>query len=68
MSELTEHSFTKLEVQKYAFRQTKNGTVVSFLIHPNDIVNEVALMPLGTRVLLAVAEISDEQSQSSPST
>lgn len=57
---MTEHSFTKCEAVKYAYRQNKNGIVVSFLLHPSEFSSELAIAPIGTRVLLAVAEIVDE--------
>ena len=33
MTELAEH----FEAKKYAYRQTKDGMVVSFVIHPDDV-------------------------------
>lgn len=55
------HSFVKCEAVKVSYRQTKDGMVVAFAIHPNDMPSELALAPVGTRVLLAVAEITDEE-------
>lgn len=59
---MTEHSFIKCEALKYAYRQTSKGVVISFLLHPNEVPKELATAPINTRVLLAVAEIIDEQS------
>lgn len=56
---MTEHSFVRCEAIKTSYRQTKDGMVISFAIHPNDLPPELALAPVGTRVLLAVAEIVD---------
>lgn len=53
-------TFTKIEAIKLGYRQTKEGDVVSFRIHPADRNNDLANTPLGTRMLLAVAEIKDE--------
>jgi hypothetical protein len=58
---MAEHSFTKCEAVKTAYRQTKEGMVISFAIHPSDLPPELALAPVGTRVLLAVAEIGDDE-------
>jgi hypothetical protein len=55
-----DHSFVKAEAVKVSYRQTKDGMVVAFAIHPNDMPPELALAPVGTRVLLAVAELTDE--------
>lgn len=55
-----EHNFTTVEAVKVAYRQTKDGMVVSFAIHPSDMPGPLALAAVGTRMLLAVAEIKDE--------
>jgi hypothetical protein len=60
-----EHSFVKAEAVKVSYRQTKDGMVVAFAIHPNDMPPELALAPVGTRVLLAVAELTDEPPRAS---
>lgn len=36
------------ECKKHAYRQTQDGCVVSFVVHPNDISPEFAAAPLGT--------------------
>lgn len=56
---MDEHSFIKVEAIKIAFKQTKEGDVISFRIHPEDRNNDLANTPLGTRMLLAVAEIKE---------
>jgi hypothetical protein len=55
-----EHNFCKAEAKIYAFRKNAEGTVISFIIHPNEVPNELQIAPIGTRVFLAVAEIVDE--------
>lgn len=62
-SQMEGHSFIQAEAKYYSMRKTKDGIVVGFVIHPNDFSAELALAPIGTRVLLAIAEISDEQPQ-----
>lgn len=55
------------EAKKHAYRQTQDGVVVSFVIHPQDVPDGIALSALGTRYMLALAEIGDdEKSKSSP--
>lgn len=49
------------EVKLHALRRTQDGTVVSFLVHPNDTPQCLALDPLGTRYMLAVAQIGDDE-------
>lgn len=49
------------EARKAAYRQTAQGLVVSFVVHPNDMPNELATAPLGTRYYLALAEIGDDE-------
>ena len=55
------HSFTQVEAVKVAYRQTKDGMVVSFAIHPSDMPGPLALAPVGTRMLLAIAELKDDE-------
>lgn len=49
------------EAKKHAYRQTQDGIVISFTIHPNDMPEHLALAPLGTRFGVAVAEIGDDE-------
>jgi uncharacterized OB-fold protein len=49
------------EAKKYAYRQTKDGVVVSFVLHPNDVPNELASSQIGTRYVLAMVEIGDDE-------
>jgi len=53
-------TFTKVEAINISYKQTREGDVISFRIHPEDRNNDLANTPLGTRMLLAVAEIKDE--------
>lgn len=46
-----------IEAVKIAYRQTKEGNVVTFRLHPNDNEKHIAAMPLGTNVMLGIAEI-----------
>jgi hypothetical protein len=60
------HNFVKCEAVKVSYRQNKDGMVVSFAIHPSDLPPELALAPVGTRVLLAVAEIVEGKAEPEP--
>lgn len=48
------------EAKKHAYRQTQDGIVVSFVIHPNDLDADFAIAALGTRYMVAFAEIGDD--------
>ena len=49
------------EAKRDAFRQSKDGIIVSFVVHPNDLTPELASAPLGTRYVVALAEIGDDE-------
>lgn len=49
------------EARKAAYRQSKEGLVVSFVIHPNDMPDALAVAPLGQRYMLALAAIGDDE-------
>lgn len=54
------------EAKKHAYRQTQDGVVVSFVVHPNDLNAAFAVAPLGTRYVLALAEIGDDEQPNPP--
>lgn len=60
MKSPSDNSFLKSEAVFYALRKTRDGIVVSFVLHPNELSDGLTRSPIGTRVLLAVAEVSDE--------
>lgn len=49
------------EAKKHAFRQTQEGVVISFVVHPNDVTAAIAMAPLGTRFMVGFAEIGDDE-------
>ena len=51
---------THFEAKKHAYRQTQDGVVISFVVHPNDLNAALAVAPLGTRYMVAVAQIGDD--------
>jgi len=59
---MTEH----FEAKKHAYRQTQDGIVISFVCHPSDLAAALALAPLGTRYMVAVAEIGDDEKPVEP--
>ena len=48
------------EAKKHAYRQTQDGIVVSFVVHPNDMTAELATASLGTRYIVAFSEIGED--------
>lgn len=49
------------EARKIAFRQTKDGVVISFVLHPDEVPNSLATAALGTRYVLALVELNDDE-------
>ncbi len=54
------------EARKAFFRQSKDGYVVSFVVHPNEMPDSLATAPLGQRYMLALAMIGDDEQPASP--
>lgn len=55
-----------VEAKLHAFRKTQDGVVVSFVVSPIDMPQALALDPLGTRYMLALAQIGDDEQPVSP--
>lgn len=49
------------EAKKFAYRQAKDGFVVSFVIHPNDMPDALSTAAIGSRWVLAMVEIGDDE-------
>lgn len=49
------------EMVKYALRQTKDGIVVSFVVHPNDIPAALQTSAIGSRWIAALVQIGDDE-------
>lgn len=47
------------EAIKYAYRQSKDGFVLSFVVHPSDMPDELATAAIGSRFMVAFASIPD---------
>ena len=53
---------TPIEVRKIAFRQSaKDGLVITFAVHQDDMTPELAAAPIGTRFMAALVEIGDDE-------
>ena len=51
----------KFEAVKYALRQSKDGVVVSLVIHPSDVDNELMSLPIGSRIAVGWVAIADDE-------
>lgn len=49
------------EAKKHAYRQTQDGVVVSFVLHPQEVPDGLAIAALGTRYMIALVEIGDDE-------
>jgi hypothetical protein len=49
------------EAVKYAYRQNREGIVVSFVVHPNDIPAELSSSHIGSRYMIALVELGDDE-------
>jgi hypothetical protein len=59
-------SASNCEAKLHGFRRTADGVVVSFVLHPQEVPQALALDPLGTRYMLAFAQIGDDEHPVSP--
>lgn len=49
------------EARKIGMRQNKEGVIISFVVQPDDYEAALAMVPIGTRVMIAWAEIGDDE-------
>ena len=54
------------EAKKHAWRQTQDGIVFSMVLHPNDVDATFAIAPLGTRYMVALVEVGDDDQPKLP--
>lgn len=45
---------------KYSYNQRQAGIVIAFVVHPENMPDYVALAPLGSRVMVTLTEIGDD--------
>lgn len=49
------------ECKVYSFRKTKDGTVIAFVVHPNDVSDKLSALDIGDRLLIAAVPLADEE-------
>ena len=59
MTDIKEVSYG-FEAVKSALRQTKDGLSISLVIHPNDIPNPLLSDPIGSRYMVGMAKLGDD--------
>lgn len=53
---------TPIELRKIAYRQSaKDGLVITFAVHPDDMPANLASAPIGSRFMAALVEIGDDE-------
>lgn len=60
MTEWAERNTIQCEVIKIAMAQDKNGHILKVAIHPNDLPKDLILDPLGTRYVMVLARLNDQ--------
>jgi hypothetical protein len=55
------------EAKKHAYRQTQDGVVVSFVLHPQEVPEGLATAALGTRYVLALVEVNGDETPATQS-
>lgn len=58
---IARESASHCEVKLYAFRKTRDGTIVSFVLHPQDMPEKLAIADIGARFMLAMVELGDDE-------
>ena len=56
-------SVRKFEAIKYALRQSKDGVIVSFVVHPNDVDDQLTCLPIGARVAIGWVALADDETE-----
>jgi hypothetical protein len=60
MTEWAERNTIQCEVVKIAMSQDKNGHILKLAIHPNDLPKDLILDPLGSRYVMVLARLNDQ--------
>lgn len=60
-STIARESALHCEAKFYAFRKTKDGTIVSFVLHPQEVPEGLATANIGARFMLAMVELDDNE-------
>ena len=61
MSDVAKEAALHVECIKIAYRQAKEGPVISLRMHPNDLAQIVANAPLGQRFAVAFVALKDDE-------
>ena len=60
MPDWAERNTIQCEVVKIAMTQDKNGHILKVAIHPSDLPKDLVLDPLGTRYVMVLARLNDQ--------
>lgn len=60
MTNWAERHTVQCEVVKVAMAQDKNGHILKLSIHPNDLPKDLVLDPLGSRYMMVLAKLNDQ--------
>jgi hypothetical protein len=60
MTDWAKKNTVQCEVVKIAMAQDRNGHILKLSIHPNELPNDLVLDPLGTRYVMVLARLSDQ--------
>ena len=66
MTEWAERNTVQCEVVKIAMAQDKNGHILKLSIHPNDLPKDLVLDPLGSRYVMVLAKLNDQDEVETP--
>ena len=62
--DIIERAIQGIEAKKHAYRQTREGTVVSFLIHPDNVpqllTQELSISEIGSTYLLGIVRLNED--------
>lgn len=60
MTDWAKQNTLQCEVIKIAMAQDKNGHILKLAIHPNDLPKDLVLDPLGSRYVMVLARLNDQ--------
>lgn len=66
MSVWAARNTVQCEVVKIAMAQDKNGHILKLSIHPNDLPKDLVLDPLGSRYVMVLAKLNDQDEIETP--
>lgn len=66
MNEWAKKNTVQCEVVKIAMSQDKNGHILKLAIHPNDLPKDLVLDRLGTRYVMVLAKLNDQDEIEAP--